>query len=86
MQPHKLVIVRGTPEATEALGTLCQSLLPNSKIFKPAVGDVVDLTTGNQLLQVRVCSLLCLPRSMNVHGLIRVFFFCLSALHFTLCF
>ncbi|ODN01603.1 putative cleavage and polyadenylation specificity factor subunit 2 [Orchesella cincta] len=52
MQPHKLVIVRGTPQATTALETLCKSLLPNSKIYKPGIGQVIDLTSGNQLLQV----------------------------------
>lgn len=52
MEPNKLVLVRGTPNETAAFGTLCQSILPSSKVYFPGVGDVVELTTGKNVAQV----------------------------------
>lgn len=52
MEPQKLVLVRGSPEETIAFGTLCQSILRDANIFKPTLGQVIELANSGDVLQV----------------------------------
>ncbi|XP_035706591.1 cleavage and polyadenylation specificity factor subunit 2 isoform X2 [Folsomia candida] len=55
IQPHQLVIVRGTPQATVALEALVRQLLPNTKISKPSLRKVANLTSGSsKIVQVKL--------------------------------
>ncbi|KAG9508452.1 Cleavage and polyadenylation specificity factor subunit 2, partial [Fragariocoptes setiger] len=53
IEPRKLILARGTPEASHQLATSCQSSV-SDKIFTPKTGDIVDATTENHIYQVKL--------------------------------
>lgn len=54
-QPSQLVIVRGSPQSTLALDALVRKLLPGTKISKPSLRRVVNLTNGSsQIVPVKL--------------------------------
>lgn len=62
IKPRRVILVRGSPAATEELASFCMSSLPGSKIFTPQIGEIVDATTESHIYQVtvedaRICSL-----------------------------
>ena len=55
MKPRRLIIVHGSPEATEDLAAYCrQHNIVSDKIFTPRIAEVVDATTESHIYQVRL--------------------------------
>jgi cleavage and polyadenylation specificity factor subunit 2 len=55
IKPRRLVLVKGSPEATEALANHCSNMKDFlDKVLTPKVGDVVDATTESHIYQVRL--------------------------------
>ncbi|KAK6182594.1 hypothetical protein SNE40_010244 [Patella caerulea] len=55
VKPRQLVLVRGTPAATETLAEFCtSSSLIQGKIFQPKVGDSIDATTESRIFQAKL--------------------------------
>ncbi|ESO87748.1 hypothetical protein LOTGIDRAFT_234977 [Lottia gigantea] len=55
VKPRQLVLVRGTPEATDTLAEYCTtSSLIQGTIFKPRVGHTIDATTESRIFQAKL--------------------------------
>ncbi|XP_064621428.1 cleavage and polyadenylation specificity factor subunit 2-like [Lineus longissimus] len=56
IKPKQLILVRGSPEATDALAEYCSSTqgLVTGTIFKPQMQEVVDATTEGFIYQVKL--------------------------------
>ncbi|ODM97602.1 Cleavage and polyadenylation specificity factor subunit 2 [Orchesella cincta] len=54
MKPRRLIITRGSPDCVEALADSCTRLSPETIIYRPKLGEVVDATTESHIYQVRL--------------------------------
>lgn len=54
IKPRRLIVVRGTADATEALATYCRAGAVQGKVFSPHLYEVVDATTESHIYQVRL--------------------------------
>ncbi|XP_035223144.1 cleavage and polyadenylation specificity factor subunit 2-like, partial [Stegodyphus dumicola] len=54
IKPRRLIIVRGPPEATEALAAYCVSGVVQGKVFTPHLLEMVDATTESHIYQVKL--------------------------------
>uniref|UniRef100_A0A2L2YDG7 Cleavage and polyadenylation specificity factor subunit 2 n=1 Tax=Parasteatoda tepidariorum TaxID=114398 RepID=A0A2L2YDG7_PARTP len=54
IKPRRLIIVRGTPESTEALVNYCVSGAVPGKVFTPHLLEIVDATTESHIYQVKL--------------------------------
>lgn len=57
IKPRRLILVRGTEEATASLATYCESVkneLQLDKLFTPKVGEVIDATTESHIYQAKL--------------------------------
>lgn len=55
IKPRRLILVKGSPEATEAIVSHCSKMKEFlDKVLTPKIGDVVDATTESHIYQVRL--------------------------------
>ncbi|CAN8022745.1 unnamed protein product [Ixodes persulcatus] len=55
MKPQRVILVRGSPEATQALAAFCRtSGAVQGRVFTPRPGEVVDATTESHIYQVKL--------------------------------
>lgn len=54
IKPRRLIVVRGTAEATESLAAYCHTGAVQGKVFSPRHLEVVDATTESHIYQVRL--------------------------------
>lgn len=55
IKPRRLIIVRGSPEATESLASYCITTgIVQGKIFQPKLWETVDATTESHIYQVKL--------------------------------
>ena len=57
IKPRRLILVKGSPEATRSLASYCDSIKESiflDKVFTPRIGDVVDATTESHIYQVKL--------------------------------
>jgi cleavage and polyadenylation specificity factor subunit 2 len=55
IKPRRLILVRGSPEATESLANYCKaSGCVSNKIFTPKLYETVDATTESHIYQVKL--------------------------------
>lgn len=52
IKPRRLIIVRGTTDATETLAAYCTSGVVQGKVFTPNLYEIVDATTESHIYQV----------------------------------
>lgn len=52
IKPRRLIIVRGSTDATETLASYCTSGAVQGKVFTPHLLEVVDATTESHIYQV----------------------------------
>lgn len=52
MRPRQLILVRGSPEATESLARTCRDAA--AQVFTPRLMETVDATTESHIFQVRL--------------------------------
>ena len=60
LKPRRVLLVRGTPENTEAMAAYCKQWT-GGRVFTPARGEVVDATTETHIYQVRLNFLNSVP-------------------------
>lgn len=71
LKPHRLILVRGTKEHTEALVKQVRGVLGslgdtmNTKIFTPSRGDLVDATSETHIYQIRLTDALVSSMKMQ---------------------
>ncbi|KAF6213184.1 hypothetical protein GE061_010900 [Apolygus lucorum] len=53
LKPHRLILVRGTKENTEALASHVKQWT-DAKVFTPSKGDMVDATSETHIYQIRL--------------------------------
>jgi cleavage and polyadenylation specificity factor subunit 2 len=51
LKPRRVLLVRGTPESTEAMAAYCKQWT-DGRVFTPSRGEVVDATTETHIYQV----------------------------------
>lgn len=54
IKPRRLIIVRGSTDATETLASYCTSGAVQGKVFTPHLFEVVDATTESHIYQVKL--------------------------------
>jgi len=54
MKPRRLIITRGNKESVEALAESCARLSPETVVYKPKLGEVIDATTESHIYQVKL--------------------------------
>uniref|UniRef100_L7MA23 Cleavage and polyadenylation specificity factor subunit 2 n=1 Tax=Rhipicephalus pulchellus TaxID=72859 RepID=L7MA23_RHIPC len=55
MKPQRVILVRGSPEATQAMAAFCRSSgSVQGRVFTPRIGEVVDATTESHIYQVKL--------------------------------
>jgi len=54
MKPRRLIIVRGSPDATQSLASYCQGSAVQGRIFTPELHQCIDATTESHIYQVRL--------------------------------
>lgn len=52
IKPRRLIIVRGSTDATETLASYCTSGAVQGKVFTPHLLEIVDATTESHIYQV----------------------------------
>lgn len=53
IKPRRLILVRGSPDATMSLASYCQTSV-QGKIFTPQLHEIIDATTESHIYQVRL--------------------------------
>lgn len=55
MKPQRVILVRGSPEATQSMAAFCRSSgAVQGRVFTPRLGEVVDATTESHIYQVKL--------------------------------
>jgi len=54
MKPRRLIITRGTAESCATLSKTVTRSCPESKIFIPTIGEVLDVTSESHIYQVKL--------------------------------
>uniref|UniRef100_A0A1E1XGR2 Cleavage and polyadenylation specificity factor subunit 2 n=1 Tax=Amblyomma aureolatum TaxID=187763 RepID=A0A1E1XGR2_9ACAR len=55
MKPQRVILVRGSPEATQAMAAFCRSSgAVQGRVFTPRMGELVDATTESHIYQVKL--------------------------------
>ena len=59
MRPRRLIITRGSKENVDALAEACARLSPETVVYKPKLGEVIDATTESHIYQVCTSETAC---------------------------
>lgn len=51
IKPKRIILVRGSPDATDEFASYCRIALPGTKIFTPQINEVVDATIESLIYQ-----------------------------------
>ena len=54
MKPRRLIVTRGSEESVSILANVLRKSSPDSKVFIPHLGEVLDVTTESHIYQVKL--------------------------------